>query len=113
MMLEISIKTGECRFDGVGDWPKYDEIIVSPLKDWKHEFLIGLHELIEAQLCKARGITPEMVDEFDSKFKGDGEPGDDPDCPYRKEHAFASMIEMIVCNELGINFSEYEKTIGE
>lgn len=116
IMLDLSIRTGHCRFEGIGDWVTHDEITVIPLGDWRYEFLVGLHELIEAQLCKARGISPQMVDEFDSKFIGEGEPGDSPDCPYRKEHAFATCIEMLVCNELGINFSDYDRItnlIGE
>lgn len=107
IMLGIEIKTEPCRFKGIGDWPAYDDIRVLELGNWQYELLVGVHELIEAQLCKARGITPEIVDEFDKNFKGQGEPGDDPLCPYRKEHLFATIVEMMLCHELGINFHDY------
>jgi len=32
----------------------------------------------------------------------DGEPGDLPDAPYRKEHRFAMLIEHMMAHELGI-----------
>ena len=106
-MINVTLKTSDCRFGGVGDWPSYDDIRVIDLGDEKHELLVATHELIEAQLCKYRGITPEEVDNFDSNFKGQGEPGDDPNCPYYLEHQFATIVEMLLAKELGINFQNY------
>jgi hypothetical protein len=65
-------------------------------------FLFGLHEMIEAYLCKHRGIPQEAVDGFDARFAGDGEPGDHPNAPYRAEHRFAMLIEHLTAHELGV-----------
>ena len=65
-------------------------------------FLIALHELVEVMLCRQRGITQQAVDDFDMAFKGDGEPGDEPDAPYRREHQFANKIENMVAHEMGM-----------
>ena len=60
---------------------------VSALTDWRHSALIAVHELVEALLCKAHGVTTEAVDTWDM---GPGheldEPGDDPRAPYHREH---------------------------
>lgn len=65
-------------------------------------FLFALHELVEAMLCRHRGIPQEAVDAFDARFQGEGEPGDDPRAPYRAEHRFSMLIEHQVAHELGI-----------
>lgn len=105
--MKITIQTGNPRFDQIGDWPNWDNIIVSDLPDEKYMFLIALHEFVEAQLCKFEGITPEQVDSFDANWQGDGEPGDDPNCPYQKQHNCATLVEMLVCHELGLNWAQY------
>ena len=103
----ITLKTEDCRFGQIGDWPSYDDIRSIDTGNEQYNFLIQLHELIESQLCKFKGITAEAVDNFDKDYKGIGEPGDDPRCPYRKQHQFATIIEMMVAHELGISFPDY------
>lgn len=109
--MDISIKTGKCRFGGIGDWPSYDEIIAVPQKDWRYEFLVALHELVEAQLCKASGVTAEAVDRFDAQFEKDrpyqDEPGDDPYSPYYSMHQTATVVERIVCQAFGLDWKDY------
>ena len=65
--------------------------------------LIALHELVEVTLCEQRGISQEAVDQFDFAFKGDGEPGDDPEAPYRHQHRFAMLVEHLMAREMGIS----------
>jgi len=65
-------------------------------------FLIALHELVEVKLCMAFGISQEEVDEFDVAYSGDGEPGDDPNAPYRLQHRFACIVEHLMARELGM-----------
>lgn len=93
--------------DGLGDWFINDDgdIVIravgdNPLDD--ETFLVALHELVEFALCAKRGISQEIVDAFDMGYKGDGEPGDDPDSPYRAEHRKAMLIEMLMANFLGL-----------
>jgi hypothetical protein len=106
-IMKITLSTDECRFNGIGDWPSYDDIRVIPLGNWEYESLILIHELVESLICRKRGITAEIVDEFDKDFLGEGEPGDDPNCPYRKAHQFATLIEMALCHELGHSWPDY------
>ena len=77
------------------------------------EALIASHEMHEAMLCKARGITTKMVDEFDMAFEesrkpGDtSEPGDCFNAPYYEEHFFATNVEMQLALELHVNWNDY------
>lgn len=102
-------KQAEMRYDTLGDWfvrGTGDLVIqavgIDPLNH-DEAFLIALHELIEAKLCQKRGITQAQVDAFDLEFKGEGEPGDEWNCPYGWEHRQAMLIEHIMANFLGIN----------
>lgn len=112
------------RYDTVGDWWFAHNgdlrITVSALGDWRYELLIAFHELAEALLCKNRGITHTEVTAFDLLFEeeraagkcaADAEAGDDPRAPYRREHAFATMVERLLAGELGVDWAEYENAI--
>lgn len=111
------------RYETVGDWVFDGEgnitIFVSDMGDWKKEMLVAFHELAEVLLCKKRGITQELVDDFDMKFEqnrkfGDlSEPGDSQEAPYRREHFFATNVERLLAAELGVNWSLYDQTINE
>jgi len=102
------------RYDTVGNY--YQDIfgtnfIVSKM-DSDAEFLVLIHELVEWYLTQKRGIKIKDIDRFDMKFKGEGEPGDDKDSPYRKEHRFATRIEKILAKELGVNWDKYDKMVS-
>jgi hypothetical protein len=110
------------RYETVGDWipGKPAQIRVSKMKDQRYMFLVALHEMIEYELCKMHGITDDEVVAFDVNFEAerrmnlhpvDAEPGDHPKAPYRSEHEFATMVEMMVAKKLGVSWSNYEKTI--
>ena len=110
------------RYETVGDWIPGSpaEIRVSKMKDQRYVFLVALHEMIEFELCKKNGITDREVVAFDVNFEAerrnnlhpiDAEPGNDPRAPYRNEHDFATMIEMMVAQKLGVSWSDYERTV--
>ena len=106
-----SIPYKEQRYPTCGDWQfAGDHLIirVSDLGDWRMEYLVADHEVREALLCRHRGITEKQVDEFDLAFKGPGEPGDDPQAPYKREHFFATSIERLTAAELDVDWAEYE-----
>lgn len=106
------------RYDTCGDWFLWKDrldVRVSKLDDEDYEFLIGIHETIEAYLCKRRSIKEQDVTNFDIKFgeEGrDGEPGDAPDAPYRKEHFFATSIERLIAAELGVDWELYDAAVN-
>jgi hypothetical protein len=110
------------RYETVGDWIPGSpaEIRVSRMKDQRYVFLVALHEMIEYELCKKNGISDNEVVAFDVNFEAErrqnmhpveAEPGNDPRAPYRDEHDFATTIEMMVAQKLGVKWSAYEKTL--
>ena len=121
-MLDIHIKSiphDKHRYPTVGDYWNDGarlEMRVSKLSDWRYEFLIALHELVESHLCRHRGISIESIDAFDKWFEKarelgmfdlDEEPGCDPRAPYMKEHMFAMFIERMTAKELGVDWEKY------
>ena len=122
--LHIVIETidhSRQRYPTVGDW-QIDKagnlhIAVSKMSDQRYEFLIGMHEAIEAYLAVHAGISPAAVDKFDRAYEAkrkpgdDSEPGDDPRAPYHKQHVFAERIERLLATELGVDWSAYSKEV--
>lgn len=80
-----------------------------------YEFLIMIHELIEEHLTRKRGIKEEEIMKFDMEWENRidkvDEPGNQDDCIYKKEHRFAENIERLICQELKIDWFEYEKNL--
>lgn len=133
-ILIESVPHSEQRYDTVGDWQwkTVDQlglvkpstihssepvlhIKVSQMSDWRYEALVGLHEAIEALLCKQAGVTEEEVDAFDFNFSlahFEGEPGDDQHAPYHHQHQFASSVEANVAFRLKVDWAEYSKEIN-
>jgi len=115
MKIEISIAPyPEMRYETAGDWQfRGDDlhIMVADLGDWRMECCVAFHEMAEALICRWQGITEETVDEFDFAFTGDGEPGDDPACPYRTAHRIASALEFALALALDLDWKVYEERI--
>ena len=119
--MSITIKTiahKDQRQNQVGDW-LYDAgntliILVSALGDWRMEFLIVCHELIEVMLCRHAGIGQKQVDRWDGHYerhreKGDvSEAGDAKGSPYVVQHGIASGIERVLAAILGVDWLAYE-----
>src|SRR5664280_805781 len=111
--MEISIKTiphNQQRYETVGDY-WWDEngnlqIRVSDMGNQDFEYLVAEHELKEAYLCKKRGIKEPDIMAFDIAHPDSDEPGAEPDAPYYKEHMFASAIEMLIAEQLNVNWQE-------
>jgi hypothetical protein len=120
-MKKIIIKTipdSHQRYNTVGDYYTDEDgnriFAVSDMNNWKYEFLVAVHELIEAALCQDRGITDDAIDAFDLAFEEKrlldpniGEPGDREEAPYYKEHQFATKIEKMLAEELGVSWDTY------
>lgn len=120
-MLNIEIKTkpnNEQRYNTVGDYITNadggKQIVVSKMGDTRYELLVAIHELIESALCDERGISEESIDVFDMQFENKrsptdmvSEPGDDTTAPYNKEHQFATTVEKMLAEELGIDWEQY------
>jgi hypothetical protein len=105
-MISIEfIPHSQQRYNTEGDWYMDGENLIIKVSNEGSGFqqkIIAVHELVEAILCRYAGITDKDVDEWDFKFKGEGEPGDDPKCPYRHQHKIATIIEEIIGEDLKI-----------
>jgi hypothetical protein len=109
------------RYNTVGDWQWDKEgnlkirVSETPSTGPFGSLIIGVHELVEAILCQRRGITTEMVDEFDLGYdaESDVEPGDNVECPCKAEHCFATGIERLLCSGLDVDWEPYEREIED
>jgi hypothetical protein len=128
-MLNVRIRTiphHSQQYDTVGNyWRDVDEsgaevleIRVSRMRDRRHEFLVALHELIEAFLCDWRRIPFDLITHFDIEYenkrhKGEPtEPGASVSAPYRREHQFAERVERIVARELEVDWRRYDRAVA-
>lgn len=97
----------------VGDWFEtyYAHHVITVHHKLKHkeQLLVAVHELIESILCKDRGITDEVVSEWDRL----GGNGDQKKAPYYKEHKFATKLEKMLAKELNVDWDKYEKHIDK
>lgn len=109
----LSIPHADHRYPTVGDWQFLAsngvtiDVQVSATTDWRHAALIAVHELIEAILCRHRGISQDEVDSFDLAHPELAEPGLSENCPYRREHLHAHHVEVNLAYELGVDWQEY------
>jgi len=93
--------------DGSGDWFVSDDgdIVIRSVGDEilsDETFLVALHELVEMKLCDKAGVSQKDVDGFDASYRGEGEPGDDENAPYRNEHRKACLFEFLMADMLGM-----------
>lgn len=93
------------------------QVRVSPMSDWRYEVLLGIHEAVEAIMCKHNGVTQAAVDAFDLEYDKthtyDLNAGDDPGAPYAREHCFATAIERIMAAELDVNWLAYDTELAQ
>ena len=111
----------EQRYDTCGDWVWHpDGSLHIRISEMPHqpqsEWLVALHEMVEAVLCAYDGIEEEDVTKWDLDYLaagGQGEPGEAPGSPYRTQHETATIIERIVCQSMGLAWAEHDKTVEE
>lgn len=112
-----AIPMGDLRYPTAGDW-YYDlhsgvhRIQVCELGDWRYEFLVALHELVEMALCRHHGVSQKEVDDWDLAHPDADEPGELPDCPYFEMHAFATLIERMMAWALAVKWADYEAAVN-
>ena len=108
------IAGGDWYFDSEGNL----QIRVSKMSDERYELALGLHEMVEAILCRAAGITVAMVDKSDmdmiKKYPDNNglNGGDEPGECYAKQHSFATAAERILTAELGVCWRQYDDELG-
>lgn len=106
------------RYPTVGDYYKKNgelHIRISKMNS-KHEFLVLIHELIEWYLIDQKGISIKSIDDFDKLYEqtktDNSEPGNHPNAPYYDEHQFATLIEKLLAEKLGVNWIKYDDAVN-
>lgn len=119
-MDKIEIRTmahSTQRYNTAGDYFKAPADVtffrISETGNKDYNFLIAVHELVEAYLCEKRGITFASIDAFDMTHPDLDDPGSNLDAPYHKEHMFCLELEKVIAKELGVDLKEYEKRLAE
>lgn len=109
----------------MGDWFFTSDtdltIRMLDFEDWRYNLLYARHEMDEAFLCKAAGITTKEVDDFCDLSETDPRTGENnPDsfsgygeAPYQAQHNDALAAEWIFSRLLHVNWSEYGKAVEE
>lgn len=141
-MMDLTIKLKSIphknqRYDTCGDWvwPRKRKlrITVSHLSHESYELLVGLHELIEAMLCKKLGVSADDVDRWDEEYEkartvlmeegvkaffhcgceitATSEPGDDIHCPYGPMHKTATRCEKEIAKALQVVWKDYNDEV--
>jgi len=94
-------------------------IEVVKMSDWRFEFAVWGHEIIEVAYCWLIGTTTEQADDFDAMYEkgyNDGtipktkEPGHDRKCPYHWGH-MAGVAWEHIC--IFITFASWSKYLAE
>lgn len=109
MKIQIDfIPHSQHRFTTIGHWFfKGDTLFIQISQEisWKNKIAVLFHELIEATICLADGVTTEECDAFDELFEkeyAEGkwpksvEAGFDKRCPYRRGHIWGSRSERVI-----------------
>jgi len=122
-MKSIHFKTiphSEQRYPTCGDyWLEGEtyEIRVSKMSDWRYEFLVLFHELLELAWVIYNKVPIEEIDSFDQNFEKnrvnkEDEPGDNTDAPYYWGHQYATICEKIAAHILRVDWNIYENEIN-
>lgn len=109
----------EQRFTTLGDWWEENgkfTISISIMDDWRHEFLVLMHELTEWAICQRRGVKTADCDAFDAMWEREieaglqrieTEAGFDRRCPYRAGHVWGCRMERLFAFILSVPWREY------
>lgn len=110
------VPLSQIRNRDVGDWyvTPNDTLIVLAAEtgSWRYNYLLLIHEAVEAWLCRRHCVTEDAVNEWDGAYDGDS-PGDDPHAPYHAEHVWATRVERIASWLLLVSWTRYEDRVDE
>ena len=122
----------------VGDWilqGRTISVAVADTGNWRCNFLLALHEAVEARLCVRHGVQQVVVDEWDQRYaarrarqlfeaRASGlvdaqfaaevwpeEAGDAPMAPYHREHVWATHVERVASLLLLVRWQGYERVL--
>lgn len=104
------------RYKTVGDWifmPGSGDLFITVAATGNdyYDFLVGLHEAIEAMICRQMGVKEEAVTAWDLAHPEAEEPGALLGAPYFYAHLCASQAEESVAHMMGLDWSKYEEAV--
>jgi hypothetical protein len=108
----LFIEQGKQRYWTAGDYFRTDGMMtftITDMGDPVFNLALLLHELYEACLVEQRGVGIAAVDEWDWGHPELEDPGAHPNCPYRREHMEAEVIERMCIALAGKTWLEYEE----
>lgn len=115
--MRIIIETiphAQQRCNTCSDWQFLgDDLIIRVFEtgNWRYNALVGLHEMVEALLCKHKRISQDVVDAWDMEHPELDDPGSAKGCPYRNSHLLAIHLESDLAIVLNVDWKEYEATL--
>lgn len=110
----------QMRYSTCGDYQEFHDhykISIVKMDDWRYEFLILFHELLELAWVLWKGVNIDDIDAFDMQYEkdrqpgDDSEPGDDRNAPYHEGHVWATVCERIAAKVLHVRWSQYEDAV--
>lgn len=116
-MMKVEIKIiprSEMPYDTFDNYFWRGDVLVFEIAEtgnWLTERMMLLHAMVEQLLTEIKGISPAEITAFDMAYKGDGEPGEEINCPYRNEHLIAKAVEMLLCSHMDIPWKTYEEDL--
>lgn len=123
ILIQMRSSVKKMRYNTFGDYFIKKDRLVFQIVDHKKDIytkLTLLHEMIEYFMLEYKGIPIDAIDEFDIAFEKDpdrvakyGEPGADPSAPYRHEHSVAEISCQFICEQLGIDYEQYNNCLDE
>ena len=96
-------------------------ILVSEMGNSFYETMVAIHEIIEEALTRKRGLSEQDILDFDLYYEKkremglvdeNSEPGFSNDAPYRREHEFATAVEMQMCALVGESWTDYSNAVN-
>lgn len=125
-MIDVEITTVDHtrqRFNIVGDYVEEDsgktKLTISKFQDTRMEMITAVGELVKIFLCKSENICAEEVEDFgyafdDSRAHLDTtNPAEDVSAPNHKQHKIATRLLNVLCEELELDWNEYQKEMSE
>lgn len=89
------------------------QINISDTGNADSNFLIMVHEIIEAYLCRKNGVKESDVDKWDMDHLDSDDPGSIEGCPYLSEHTVATSIEIMLAYSQNIGWLAHNKRIED
>jgi hypothetical protein len=118
--MKIQIETiphKKQRYETLGDWQWSNagdlQIKISQTNNEQYNFLLIVHELIEAYLCKFHKISEDTVDQWDMSHLQSRDPAQEVGCPYAKEHFTALRHERLLAGTLNLDWQIYEDKLDQ